>query len=103
MPWRALALVLLAAAWSPARADAPAPWALCHGASPGAPCHSLYYPRGLCQKARADCSLDDEMCLVCVSGADASYHFDVVPAALSCAGLLALIAFARLARRPRAG
>jgi hypothetical protein len=41
------------------------------------------------------------MCLWCVSGADGSYRYDAVPAALSCAGLLALVAFARLTRRPR--
>ncbi len=97
MPWRALAIVLLAAACSPARANAPAPWAVCRGQNPGDPCHSRYYPRGRCQ-LRQGCADGDETCLECVSGLDPSFRYDALPAALSCAGLLALVVFMRFAR-----
>ncbi len=94
MSWRALALMVVAAVGSSARADAPAPWTLCRGAQPGDPCSSRYYPRGRCLAERA-CAPGDETCLQCVAGADTSFRHDALPAALSLAGLVGLVAFSR--------
>jgi hypothetical protein len=63
---RALALASLLAWASPARANAPAPWAVCAGKKAGDSCSSLYYPYGRCVPG-SDCG-GPGPCLECEKG-----------------------------------
>jgi MYXO-CTERM domain-containing protein len=68
--WLGLLVLVFVAAPRLAKADAPAPWAVCEGHQAGDSCASTYYPGGQCVEHPAeDCpGTDAGVCLYCDSG-----------------------------------
>jgi hypothetical protein len=108
---RLFAFLIVVGVSTAALADAPAPWAVCTGKSPGASCASNYYPNGKCVAIDAGTSCpgglpDGGACIQCqssssTSGTGGGVGCDVgAPAAVSGLGLFGLLfLFASLRRR----
>ncbi|MCC6750590.1 MAG: hypothetical protein IT371_23210 [Deltaproteobacteria bacterium] len=63
-----LPICLVALAFSEARANAPAPWAVCDGKREGDSCASSYYPNGRCVRQPAElCSRPRNAVGTCLS------------------------------------